>query len=160
VRPIVVDWDLSARHTIAEVNLPEQDLDTDLTELTPIQSVRIRFPGGKVFQLDYEVHNVTLEREGRIVSSIQVDTHPITADEAYTLSLKVAAELGVPTEQIEDWHQKRLAGSAQGREGPLGNFDAIGPEGWGGPGGPQPGVKLLSSFDDERPAIVSVQFSW
>jgi hypothetical protein len=160
VKPIVVDWDLSARHTIHEVRWPEEDLDIDLTEFEPVESVRIRFPGGKVFRPGYPVHNVTLAREGNTVTSIQVDTHPMTNDEAHELSLQLADELAVSTDPIEDWQRERLEKRARGEEGRVPGFQVVGLEPMGGPTGPEPGVKLLYSFDDSRPAIVSTEFVW
>jgi hypothetical protein len=148
-----IDWDLSKSHTTADVDWPNPDLEA--TEISPVGSVRIRMPGGQAFSAgDGVVHDVTLERRGDEVITVQIDSHPRTHADAYDLAVEWAKPWGVPTKPLDDW---RRGVDSDGDP----TVEAIAPDApVGGPDGPEPTVQIRKSFDDERPSLVSLQFLW
>lgn len=157
-KPASIDWDLSRSHTLADVDFPRPDLTAN--EIAPIDSVKIRLPGGKVFTGGDELHNVSLTRDRDVVTELQIDTKPLTTDEAYRVALRRADEWGLPRGPIEEWHRERLAQRERGKEDidstALSTVSGL----TVGEGGPNPSLKILSSFVDDRPSIVSVRFFW
>ena len=148
----VIDWDLTRSHTTADVDWPKPELDSTVIE--PVESVRIRFPGGKTFASDGDVvHDVTLARESaqaEQVDYIQIDSHPRTSEDAYRLAVRWAEEWGLPREPLDDWSKGGQAGGAL----------TTATRAEAGPGGVIPAVEIRNSFEDERPSLVSLQFSW
>ena len=152
--PVTVDWDLSQGHEVDQVEFVRPELTAN--ELTPIESVRLRLPEGKEFAPeDGVVHDVTLAREGDQLTTLQVDSDPMEAEAAHELALEWAREFELSEEPIETWF------SRQGDDGaPTNTLTAPKPGTTIGEGGPAPSVQIRNSFEDDRPAIVSVQFFW
>jgi hypothetical protein len=163
--PVTIDWDLSGSHTVDDVDWPRPDLSA--VQLTPVESVRIRFPGSKIFQAGEEVHDVTVGRElvsedgmSDQVANIQVDFHPLATDEAYLLATRLAREWRLPRDPLDDWHQARVDGRESGQEDLTSTTHTVDPKQFLEPQGPQPFLQIRYSFNDQRPSIVSLQFSW
>jgi hypothetical protein len=147
----MIDWDLSASHTTKDVGWPKPDLTA--VEISPVESLRIRFPEGReLTEKDGLVHDVTMDREGDEVTGLNVDSQPKTADDAYELALRWAREWDLPTEPIERWHERGVAGSTASTGSKPGSRL--------GEHGPQPALQIRHSFDDERPSLVSLEFDW
>ena len=154
----VIDWDLSRSHTVEDVGWPTE---TSAASIEPVDSVRIRLPGGRVVQAGDEVHDVTMDRSGDLVSSIKVDFDPLGTEDAYRVAMSLVEEWGLPREPIEEWHDARAAGRASGSEDLTSTALSTAESGARtGPGGPVPSLQLRYSFVDERPTIVSLQFFW
>ncbi len=152
--PVTVDWDLSEGHDVDRVEFVRPELTAN--ELSPIESVRLRLPAGKEFAPeDGLVHDVTLSRDGDQLTTLQVDSDPMESGAAHELALEWAREFDLPEEPIETWY------SRQGEEGaPTRTQTSPQPGTTIGEGGPAPSVQIRNSFEDDRPAIVSVQFFW
>jgi hypothetical protein len=151
----MIDWNLSASHTIEDVDWSKPDQTA--VQIEQPGSVRIRFPGDKSFSGNGDIGAVGLERRGDQVTTVQVDSAPMTAEEAYEVALRWIRRWGLPKQPIEDWNERRQSGGDALTE----TAEAIPDPGTTvGPGGPEPSLKLLNSFNDDRPVIVSLRFFW
>jgi hypothetical protein len=143
---VTIDWDLSASHTVADVEWPRDDLSAVV--LDPVGRVSIRLPEGRRFSGDGElVHDVSLERRGRTVQTVQIDSHPRPADDAYRLAVRWAEEWGLPTEPLADWQE----------DGDSTVQTSVTESGRIGPAGPVPTVQIRPAENGGR---VSLQFFW
>jgi hypothetical protein len=146
----MIDWNLSSSHTMADVEWPKPDLSA--VEISPVEQVRIALPDGRSFEADGDtVHDITLDRRDRIIRNLQIDSHPRSEADAHELAVRWAAEWDLSREPLDRWRdgaaQTPAITSAPGRK-------RIGDD------GPVPAVEIRNSFEDERPALVSLQFYW
>ncbi len=146
----VIDWDLSRSHTVGDVDWPKPDLSA--LEIAPVDEVRIELPEGRSFESDGEVvHDITLDRRDRIVRNVQIDSHPRSATDAHELAVRWADKWGLSREPLDSWRDgatKTPVITSARRAQRLGDA------------GPLPAVEIRNSFDDERPALVSLSFYW
>jgi hypothetical protein len=143
---MTIDWDLSTSHTMEDVNWPREDLTAVVLE--PVERVSIRLPDDRRFTGDGDlVHDVSLERRGRTVQTVQIDSHPRPADDAYGLAARWAEEWGLPTKPLVGWRQ----GGDSTVQTSVTESGRIGPE------GPIPTVQIRPAEDGGR---VSLQFFW
>jgi hypothetical protein len=151
----MIDWNLSKSHTTQDVDWPKPGQSA--VQIESPESVHIRLPGDHEFSANGDVGAVGLERRGDDLTTVQVDTEPLTAEDAYRLALQWARRWDIPTQPIQDWNERRRAGGDALTE----TVEAIPDPGTTvGPGGPEPSLKLLNSFNDDRPVIVSLRFFW
>ncbi|MGH2764094.1 MAG: hypothetical protein ACRDL4_14355 [Thermoleophilaceae bacterium] len=146
----MIDWDLSQSHTVEDVDWPKPDLTA--VELSPVSSVSIELPDGKSFESDGDVvHDVTMDRRDRQVRGMQIDSHPRSREAAYELAVRWAGEWKLSQQPFDRWRagETKTPVISAGRE-----QERIGPK------GPFPSVEIRNSFDDERPALVSLSFFW
>jgi hypothetical protein len=149
----MIDWNLSQSHNVEDVDWAKPDQTA--VQIESPDSVRIRFPGGQSFAGNGDVGAVGLERQGDKVTTVQVDSAPMTADEAYETALRWTRRWGLPKAPIEAWNEHRRSSAG------IQTAEAIPDPGTTvGPGGPEPSLKLLNSFNDDRPVIVSLRFFW
>jgi hypothetical protein len=146
----MIDWDLSRSHTMGDVDWPNPDLSA--VEISPVEEVRIELPVGRSFSSDGEtVHDITLDRRDRVVRNVQIDSHPMSEAAAHDLAVRWAEEWGLSRAPLDRWRdggaKTPVITSAQ-------RADRI------GDAGPLPTVEVRNSFEDERPALVSLQFYW
>jgi hypothetical protein len=147
----VIDWNLSRSHTIDDVEWPKPDLSA--VEISPVGSVRIQLPEGRSFTSDGEVvHDITLDRRDRIVRGVQIDSHPRSDADAHELAVRWATDWNLSREPLDRWRDGKtktpvITSSSRRTE-------RIGED------GPLPTVEIRKSFEDERPALVSLQFYW
>jgi hypothetical protein len=100
----MIDWDLSAGHSIEHVEWPKPDVSA--VEISPVDSVHLKLPGGKRFPASGElVHDVTLDRSGRLLRGLQIDSHPRSRARAYELAARWADEWGVSREPFDEWRE-------------------------------------------------------
>jgi hypothetical protein len=154
-KPVTVDWDLSRSHTLADVEWPHKDLTAD--EIRPTGTVRIRLPEGRAFEADHGIRRIDLMREGDVVNDVAVSSAPLSIDDGYALGVDWAKRFGLPREPLDEWRQKVRSEkppdlSAAHSFGT--DRDAL------GQGGPVPSVEIVTSFDDKKPVVVSVEFFW
>jgi hypothetical protein len=146
----MIEWDLSISHTTADVDWPKPDLTA--VEISPVESVEIRLPAGRRFSGDGElVHDVTLDRRGDLLRGVQIDSHPRTRDQAYQLAARWADEWDLSRQPFDLWRdgERKTPVLSTARQG-----ERIGGK------GPIPTVEIHNSFEDERPALVSLQLYW
>jgi hypothetical protein len=146
----MIDWDLTRSHNVGDVDWPKPDQSA--VEISPVDQVRIELPEGRSFQSDGEVvHDITLDRRDRIVRNVQIDSHPRSAADAHELAVQWADDWGLSREPLDSWRdgatKTPVITSARRAE-------RIGDR------GPVPTVEIRNSFEDERPALVSLQFYW
>jgi hypothetical protein len=143
---MTIDWDLSTSHTIEDVRWPRDDLSAVV--LDPVKRVSIRLPEGRRFTGDGGlVHDVSLERNGRTVQTVQIDSHPRPDEDAYQLAARWAQEWGLPTEPLAAWRE----GGDATVQSSVTESGRIGRE------GPIPTVQIRAAEDGGR---VSLQFFW
>jgi hypothetical protein len=135
---------------VDEVDWPKPDLSA--VEISSVGSVRIELPEGRAFDAEEGVvHDVTLDRRGRLVRNVQIDSHPRSEADAHELALRWAEEWGLSREPLDRWRDGEtktpVLTSAR-------RADRIGGS------GPVPALEIRNSFADERPALVSLQFYW
>jgi hypothetical protein len=146
----MIDWDLSRSHTMDDVDWPKPDLSA--VEISPVEQVRIGLPDGRSFESDGEtVHDITLDRRGNTVRNVQIDSHPRGEEDAHALAVRWAEEWDLSSVPLDRWRDgaAKTPAITSGRPG-----ERIGTE------GPVPAVEIRNSFEDERPALVSLQFYW
>jgi hypothetical protein len=155
----MIDWDLSDSHTTADVHWPKPDLNA--VEVKAADSLRIRLPEGRVLSENGVVDHVNMGRDGKLVTSIHVDSKPRSTDDAYELAKRWAKDWGLPAQPIESWHEQRVAGRKRGDEDVLTTTSTgAKPGSTIGKDGPQPSLQIRHSFEDDRPSLVSLQFNW
>jgi hypothetical protein len=146
----MIDWNLSSSHTMADVDWPKPDLSA--VEISPVEQVRIALPDGRSFEADGDtVHDITLDRRDRIVRNLQIDSHPRSEADAHELAVRWAEEWGLSREPLDRWRDgaAKTPAITSGRPG-----ERVGDD------GPVPAVEIRNSFEDDRPALVSLQFYW
>ena len=152
--PEHVDWDLSESHLPSDVGWePRSEMDGRVME--GVESVRIKLPGGKVFQADADIHDVTLGNEGELLTLVAVEFQPESVDDAYKRAAAFAQEWGAPIKSLETWYKRAsrpnddltTTGLTQ-TEDSLG--DRTGPF----------IVIQLRPYSPETPALVSFQIQW
>jgi hypothetical protein len=150
-----IDWNLSTSHTPADVDWPEPGQSA--VQIEAPASVRIRFPGGRSFSAASGIQAVGLERQDDRVTAVQLDSAPMTPDDAYRLALDWAGRWELPRAPIKDWYRRHRTATPE----TFASVEAVPDPGTTvGPGGPEPSLKILNSFNDDRPAIVSLRFFW
>jgi hypothetical protein len=113
-----------------------------------VDRVSIRLPEGRRFAGDGElVHDVSLERRGRTVQTVQIDSYPKPDDDAYRLAVGWAEEWGLPTEPLAAWRD----GGDRAVQTSVTESGRIGPK------GPVPTVQIRPAEDGGR---ASLQFYW
>jgi hypothetical protein len=147
--PMKIDWDLSRSHTMNDVAWPDPSADS--IELRPIASARIRFSDDREINETSAIRRVAVDREGQQIAELAIYSTPATVEDAYRLALRWCKLWKLPTTTIDEWH----AGGGEHF-----NVAAYNPRQQLGPNHPEPSVKVLSSFDDDRPVIMSLQFFW
>jgi hypothetical protein len=146
----MIDWDLSQSHTMDDVDWPKPDLSA--VEISPVEQVRIELPEGRSFESDGDtVHDITLDRRGRTVRNVQIDSHPRSAADAHELAVQWAEEWDLSREPLDRWRDGATKTPAITSGRPV---ESIGDD------GPIPIVEIRNSFQDENPALVSLQFYW
>jgi hypothetical protein len=155
----MIDWDLSDSHTTADVDWPKPGQSA--VQVEPVDSVRIRLPAGRAFEASDGVRAVGLERKGDEVTTVQLDSEPQSTDDAYQLALRWAKEWDLPRRPLDDWYRDRRAGRERGQEDLTSTALATaGPDERIGESGPVPSIRILHSFMDDRPSLVSLRFFW
>ena len=163
-----IDWDLSGQHTLDEVDWPKDRLDSNTTQLKPVESVRIRLPANEVMEMTDRASDVTLYRrsngpeplpgpEGEILEQIEAITEPLGVEDAYRRALAYADQFGLSRAPLEGWRKRRNQGAddVTDRTATAGTARLRGAK-----DGPIPTVELLYSANDERPWVVMVAFYW
>lgn len=146
----MIDWNLSETHTTEDVDWPKPDLSA--VEISPVGQVRIELPEGRSFESDGDtVHDITLNRRERTVRNVQIDSHPRSEEEAHALAVRWAEQWGLSREPLDRWRDGATKTPAITSGRPV---DRI------GDGGPVPAVEIRNSFQDDKPALVSLQFYW
>ena len=146
----MIDWDLSKTHTMEDVDWPKPDLSA--VEISPVEQVRIELPEGRSFESDGDVvHDITLDRRERIVRNVQIDSHPRSAADAHELAVSWAQEWGLSREPLDRWRDGATKTPVITSARPVERI---------GDGGPVATVEIRNSFEDENPALVSLQFYW
>ena len=162
-----IDWDLSKDHTVDEVNWPEQDLDITTTSIEPLDSVRIRLPGGQDLRMADPVKRVIVYRplasanpvvrpKGKVVDTVEVYSAPQTVDDAYRRALEYTEQFGLSNAALDDWRKRRKAGADPVGDRPFAGRNKR----LGGKDGPSVGVELNYSSNDDRPWTMLVRLSW
>ena len=146
----MIDWDLSQRHTLDDVDWPKPDLSA--VEISPVDDVRIALPDGRSFESDGDtVHDITLDRRGANVRNVQIDSHPRSAADAHELAVLWAEEWDLSREPLDRWRDGAAKTPAITSGRPVERIGDV---------GPVPIVEIRNSFQDESPALVSLQFYW
>ncbi len=124
-----IDWDLSGRHTHAEVTWSTKYPDAYTTQVKPVESVRIRLPEGKVLRMDDQASDVILYRrsqgpeplpgpEGEVLVTVEVNSDPLTVEDAYRRALPYVKQFDLPRAQLETWRRRRQRGVDAGKREP------------------------------------------
>jgi hypothetical protein len=169
--PNVIDWDFSESHRPADAgwDLSEEerdDPDLDATQIESVTSVRIRLPGGRVFEAGDEVRDIILGREGDLLDELQITFQEQTAEPAYERATALVREWGLDGRNIDEWfaEAKGKTGDEAADIDVSGAFAEVlgpGPEaGRIGPDGPFVSVEIRYSFDDDRPWLVGYELLW
>jgi hypothetical protein len=82
---------------------------------------------------------------------VQIDSHPRSEADAHELAVRWAEKWGLSREPLD-----RLRAGAT--KTPV--ITSARPADRIGDGGPLPTVEIRNSFEDDRPALVSLQFYW
>jgi hypothetical protein len=150
----MIDWDLSQTHTMADVDWPKPDLDA--VDVQPDGAVHLRLPTGREFSADPgAIRHVFVKREGDTVNQIQLNTTPSSRADAHAQAVRWAKEWELPTKPLDDWYR-----SYADAKGQVPNALSTAPGKSVGPGGFGADVKILYSFDEEKPATASLELSW
>ena len=146
----MIDWDLSQSHTMDDVDWPKPDLSA--VEISPVEQVRIALPEERAFESDGDVvHDITLDRRDRTVRNVQIDSYPRSEEDAHALAVRWADEWGLSREPLDRWRDGAAKTPAITSGRPA---ERIGED------GPVPVVEIRNSFQDDNPALVSLQFYW
>lgn len=149
-----LNWDLS--HSHRQQDIPEwadsSAADLSATELSPVNSLNIKLSDDRfVAETGQTVRRVGLYREGGQLMTVSILSYPMTADEARPLALRWCREWKLPTTEIDKWYAYGAKTFLSTAYNPKEKLDDNHPE---------PSVKLLPSFLDDRPFVVSLDFGW
>jgi hypothetical protein len=147
--PMKIDWDLSTSHTMQDVEWSDPAISS--IEPRPLDSVRIRFSGGRELHETSGMKKLALDRNGETVTELALHSDNLTADDAYELALRWARQWDLPTAKLDAWH----AAGAKSY-----NIVAYDPKAKPAAGDPNVSLKILNSFNDERPFSVALDFFW
>src|SRR4051794_24854164 len=78
---VKADWDLSSSHTMQDVDWSDPGIDA--LDVRPIESVRLRFPDGSVFEATSGITRIGLFRNGDQLDEVRLLADPMTVDDAY-----------------------------------------------------------------------------
>jgi hypothetical protein len=147
--PMTIDWDLSRSHTMQDVDWSDPSISS--IEPRPLKSVRIRFSGGRELSETGGMKKLSLSREDDQLTELALFSQNATVDDAYELALRWCEEWKLPTDAIDAWH----AGG-----GTRFNMVAYDPKDKPAAGDPFVSLKVLSSFEDDRPVNIALIFFW
>ncbi|MDF9813087.1 hypothetical protein [Streptomyces sp. SPB162] len=149
-----VKWDLSKSHTKSDVNwsgkskstweIPETEYDITLQG-------GVHLTGKHMLRLDADSDT------GRI-NSIDIIYPNMSTDDVYGAAKALAAELKMPTTNLERWYQQRTGGRAAGHEEINSTTGMSAAE--HSPGAPALDASLLYSFDHEKPTFIDLSIYW
>jgi hypothetical protein len=153
----MIDWNLAEPPTTASVDWPKPD--QSVVSLEPVEEVRLRLPDGSTFEADHDLKRVFLEREDDSVTLVAVYSDSLGVDAGYRLASDWAERFELPTAPLERWRDEVTSGKepAERNNRALTSAtidDRIGED------GPVPSVNILYSFDEEKPATVTVELFW
>jgi len=152
-----IDWDVSRSHTMDDVHWLAKYRDLSSIEIQPVGAVHIRFPGGQAFTATDGIESIGLDREGNSVIDVSIFSGPRTTEEAYRLAITWISAFKLPRKPIDEWYAQQH-GPVQHRTATPLTYTPAGQT--VGPHGPEPSLKLLDSFQDARPLVVSLDFFW
>lgn len=142
------DWDLSQRHTIEQVNWPAEN-DTNAWALKDV-ALRLKLSGDKIFA--GQMKDVTLARDGKEIASVVLHSPPQTTDAAYAEAKRLAKTWGFDERSLDEWYRTR---KAENPENTFATFNAFRND-----IEPSLALRLLHSFDDRAPWLVSFEVNW
>jgi hypothetical protein len=149
-KAMVLDWDFSKGHTVADA--PGFDTDLDAADLRPIERLHFTFPDGSSFSATGdEVRRVTPSRDGATVREVNVISQPRSAADVHALATTWAKQFDIPTANLDRW---QADGAPDRPVTATDNSHTL------GPGGPVPSIEIDTSFDDDRPWLVVLSFYW
>jgi hypothetical protein len=153
----MIDWNLAEPPTTASVDWPKPD--QSVVSLEPVEEVRLRLPDGSTFEADRDLKRVFLEREDDAVTMVAVYSDSLGVDAGYRLARDWAERFELPTAPLDTWRSEVTSGKepAERNNRALTSAtidDRIGED------GPVPSVNILYSFDEEKPATVTVELFW
>lgn len=144
-----VRWDLSSGHEASRVAWPNDESEFD----TKTGSVRIRLPGGRVFNAGAEADSVRcirLERQLIYACAVYYDRTSIAR--ACAFALELGRRWGPGTSDTRIWCREAKAQLAAGGKKRIATppFNGAPPSARpiGGPGGPRPEVELRTVAND------------
>ena len=152
--PEHIDWDLSESHLPSDVGWePRSEMDLAIWE--GVESVRIELPGGRVFEAESDIHDITLGNDGKLLTLIAVEFQPESVDSAYKRAVAYAREWDAPTRSLETWYMRAsrpnddltttgLTQTEDSLEDRTGPFIVI----------------QLRPYSPEAPTLVSFQIQW
>lgn len=151
--PEEIVWDLSRSHRIQDVGWPAETSKNFHRDIYVRQGdilMTLKLPGGKVFK--ERIRAVyCYRREGENVSSITLQTHNKTVDEAYQDAKRLIAYWGLHEKDLDEWYRKRKMGVREISD----TFDSIRND-----IDPPLALEILHSFNDEKPWFISFDVSF
>ena len=160
----VLDWDLTESHTIEGIG--RADDGEGGGGFDSVESVRITLPDGSVFEAPDDVESIGFLATDGELSHLDIAFEPETAEDTYARALALIEEWGLSVHpRVDSWWAQ-----AQGVTGPEaaevdtseifaarpGDFDDVRLA----PGGPVVEVRILYSFNDDRPFAVNFGLYW
>ena len=153
----MIDWNLSEPPTTESVDWPKPD--QSVVSLEPVEEVRLRLPDGSTFKADSDVKRVFLEREDDAVTMVSVYSNALDVDAGYRLASDWAKRFKLPTAPLDKWRDEVTGGKGPAERDNRALTSAT-IEDRIGADGPVPSVNMLYSFDEEKPATVTVELFW
>jgi hypothetical protein len=135
--------------------------ETDVWSIDHI-NVTILLPGERTFAAPGVNAILAACRDQDQVWQVALYLYPArTIDEAYRQATQLAQEWHLDTADLESWYHGVLAGKRQGIKDSNEAFSTGGMGGGGlARGGPIPFAEIVSSHDEQRPAVLLFYFTW
>jgi hypothetical protein len=150
-------WDLSHDHTIGQVGWPDEHTAFAIHEVI---RATVELPAGKTFE--GEVTGLMCRRDDNTVIGLEFFFARATTEEAHERMSLLGTEWNIDTHRMDAWFSRRMAQRALGKEDYTDTTftNVLDTAPIGGPGGPIPSLAVIYSFEESRPIIVSLSFTW
>ena len=147
--PLVLEWDLSKSHTITDVGW-SSDITGDFYTRHDDILMTLVLPGGKIFKERIVAFDV-YRRDRETISSIKLQTPNKTADEAYQDAKRLIDYWNLDNKNLDEWYRNRKQEISEIDH----RFESIRND-----TNPALAVRILNSFDDEKPWFISFEISF
>ena len=153
----MIDWNLSDPPTTESVDWPKPD--QSVVSLEPVEEVRLRLPDGSTFKADSDREARLPRARGRRRDMVSVYSDALDVDAGYRLASDWAKRFKLPTAPLDRWRDEVTGGKGPAERDNRALTSAT-IEDRIGEDGPVPSVNILYSFDEEKPATVTVELFW
>lgn len=147
--PVEINWDLSESHRLSDVGWTPETTGNFYSRHEDML-MTLKLPGGKIFKDKIRAFNCH-QRDGENLASIAFKTDKMTIDQAYEEARRLILYWNLDLKNLEQWRQERKENKKviDDRFETMKNNIT-----------PSYAVRILDSFNDEKPWYISFEISF